>query len=154
MTQELATPMSASVAQNAKLERFTQWLEAIAKEKPEAEVDIPTENHIHAGCYSRTIRVPKGTLVAGLQIQVATQLVFCGKGQFTDGAVVRNLDGYVVMEGAKGRRAAFYAEEDTCMTMFYASEAKSVKEAEDEFCAEPERLGTRRKEKLLCQDGA
>ncbi len=153
MKTDVAQPMSASVAQNEKLEKFTQFLEAFRDAHPESEVDVETEHHLHAGVYSRTIFVPKGTLVAGVQIQVATQLVFCGKGQFTDGKTVRHIDGYVVMEGSPKRRAGFLSEEDTYMTMFFASNAKTVHEAEEEFCSEPERLGTRRKEKLLCQDG-
>lgn len=153
MSNEVANPMTASVAQNEKLEKFTRILEAFRDAHPETEVDIATEHHLHAGVYSRTIFVPKGTVVAGVQIQVATQLVFCGKGQFTDGKTVRDIDGYVVMDGSPKRRAAFLSKGDTWMTMFFATNAKTVKEAEEEFCSEPERLGTRRKEKLLCQDG-
>ena len=152
MKKDLTAPMTASVAQNEKLEAFTRLLEDVAKKHPEAVVDIPTEHHIHAGCYSRTIFVKAGTWVAGLQIQVATQLVFCGKGQFSDGKNVKELDGYVVMEGAPKRRAAFHAEKDTYMTMFYASKKRTVSGAEKEFCAEPERLFTNRKEKLLCRE--
>ncbi len=113
-------------------------------------VDIPTEHHIHAGVYSRTIYCPSGSVVAGLTIRVPTQLIAAGHFILTDGGRVREFQGYHVFDGSAGRRAAVRCLSDCAFTMLFATEATTVEGAENEFTEEPERLLTR-KEKGQCQ---
>jgi hypothetical protein len=120
------------------------------KDLPQAE--IYTEHHLHAGVYSRTIHIPKGVLIIGVEMQCATQLVQYGHGFFTDGNGTKEMHGYLVLEGLPHRQCAFLATEDTWATMFFATKAKTVEEAEREFCSEPTQLLTNRKEKQLCQE--
>ncbi len=120
------------------------------KELPQAAVG--TEHHLHAGVYSRTIHIPKGTLIIGTEMQCATQLVQYGHGFFTDGNGTKEMHGYVVMEGLPHRQCAFLATEDTWATMFFATKATTVEEAEKEFCSDPKQLLTNQEEKQICQE--
>lgn len=112
---------------------------------------VRTEHHLHAGVYSRTIYIPAGCVAVGLTIKLATQLICAGHFRLTDGSSTQEFKGYHVLDGLPGRRAAAYAIKDSAFTMLFATEAKTVEEAENEFTDEPERLLTR-KEKRLCQE--
>lgn len=131
--------------QNAWFEQLVSTADGL----PPAE--IRTEHHIHAGVYSRTIFVPAGAVVVGLTIKVPTQLICAGRFQLTDGTETREFDGFHVLDGSAGRRAAVVALSDCAFTMLFATQATTVEEAEAEFSDEPERLATR-KEKLECRD--
>ena len=127
-------------------------LEALGNElqKTYPPAEIRTEHHLHAGVYSRTIYVPAGVAVVGLTVKVPTQLIACGHFRLTDGDKTVEMQGMHVLDGAAGRRAAVYAITPSAFTMLFATEAKTVEEAENEFTDEPERLLTR-KENRLCQ---
>ncbi len=125
---------------------------AIERFKELPQVDVQTEHHLHAGVYSRTIHIPKGTLIIGVEMQCATQLVQYGHGFFTDGNGTKEMHGYKVMEGLPHRQCAFLATEDTWATMFFATKAKTVEEAEKEFCSDPTQLLSNREENKLCQE--
>lgn len=130
----------------AAVEALGQALEA---EFP--PIHIETEHHLHAGMYSRTVYVPKGAAVVGLTVKVPTQLICCGHFRITDGGIMKELRGVHILDGMAGRRAAVYALENSSFTMCFATDAKTVEEAENEFTDEPDRLLTR-KENLLCQE--
>ncbi len=131
--------------QIANIEKLCKVLEASGE-----TIFLETEHHLHAGVYSRTIRVPKGVTVAGVTIKCATQLIASGDFTLTDGATSKRFKGHYVFDGASRRRAAVVAHEDSAFTMLFATNAKTVEEAEKEFTDEPERLATN-KEKLLCR---
>lgn len=114
------------------------------------QVSIETEHHLHAGVYSRTIRIPAGVAVSGVMIKCATQLIISGHVRLTCGDKVVELKGFHVLNGTPGRKQIAYALEETFCTMLFATKAKTVEEAEEEFTDEADRLLTR-KEKLLCQ---
>lgn len=126
------------------------FAKACARLKHLPQIDVKTQHHLHAGVYSRTIFIPKGTLIIGVEMQCATQLVQYGSGCFTDGNGTKELHGYVVMEGAPHRQCAFLAYEDTWATMFFATKATTIEEAEKEFCSDPSQLLSNW-EKRLCQ---
>lgn len=130
----------------------SQRLEVLGQQLLEnfPSVEIETEHHLHAGVYSRTIYVPKDTVVVGLAIKIPTQLIACGHFVLTDGGVSQEFKGYHVFDGIAGRRAAVRAIENSAFTMLFHTDAKTVEEAENEFTDEPERLLTR-KEKRICQ---
>lgn len=112
---------------------------------PDAEVEIPCEQHLHAGFYSRTIFIPKDTVAVGVTILKDTQLVISGHVLMNDGIHVVEIEGYRVLECKAGRAQIARTLEDTYMTMSFATDAKTVREAEDEFTDEPEQLLTRTK---------
>ena len=105
--------------------------------------EFPTEAFFHAGCYVRTCKVPRNTVLAGAVIKVPTVLVVSGHCYMTAGDAVREIDGFAVLRGAAGRSQVFRALEDTYLTMFYASAAESLDAAEEEFTDEYEQLLTR-----------
>lgn len=122
----------------------------IERYKDEPQVDLKMEHHLHAGVYSRTMHLPKGCVAASVLISIPTQLVVSGHVLFTDGKGQAEIKGYRVLEGSAYRQAAAYALEDTAMTMFFATNAKTVEEAENEFTPEAERLLTRREDHQQC----
>ena len=128
-----------------KAERLEALGRAIEENYPPARIE--TEHHLHAGVYSRTIYVPKGVAVVGLTVKIPTQLIGCGHFRLTDGGVTAELRGVHIFDGIAGRRAAVYALENSSFTMLFATQAKTVEEAENEFTDEPERLLTRKEEK-------
>ena len=144
----VAAKNSIPACSEASKEIFSRAIERF-KELP--QTDVRTEHHLHAGVYSRTIFIPKGTLIIGVEMQCATQLVQYGHGFFTDGNGTKEMHGYLVMEGLPHRQCAFLATEDTWATMFFATKAKTVEEAEKEFCSDPAQFLTNRKEKKICQ---
>ena len=129
---------SLSPEQNAWFERL---IDKVAEIPP---VEIRTEHHLFAGVYSRTVYVPAGTAVVGLLVRCPTQLIASGHFQLTDGGASREFDGYYVFDGSAGRRAAAVALSDCAFTMLFATDAKTVEEAEAEFTDEPDRLLSRK----------
>lgn len=129
----------------AKIRGIREALREELVANPDAEVEIPCEQHLHAGFYSRTIFIPKDTVAVGVTITKDTQLVISGHVLMNDGTHVVEIDGYRVLECKAGRAQIARTLEDTYMTMSFATDAKTVREAEDEFTDEPEQLLTRTK---------
>lgn len=131
----------------------THALEAIQRIEDELasrpQVVIPVEHHLHAGVYSRTILIPKGVAAVGVVIKRPTQLIVSGHARLSVGDKAIELEGYHVLDGDGHRKQIAYAIEDTYFTMLFATEAKTVEEAEEEFTDEADRLQTRKE--LLCQ---
>lgn len=106
------------------------------------EVDILVEHFIHAGIYSRTCLIPAGCVIVGALIKIPTVVQVCGRCKVTVGSKAKFIDGFAVLRASAGRRQAFYAEEDTYVTMSFATKTTDVKEAEKEFTDEFELLTT------------
>lgn len=116
-------------------------LEAITRELP--QVDIATDHVLHGGMYARTICIPAGVVLTGVFIRVPTLLVFNGNATVNAGDEPVTLAGYHVMAASAHRRQAFLAHQDTQLTMVFATQAKSIEEAEDEFTDEAHLLFSR-----------
>ena len=119
-------------------------LEANLKDLP--QVDIRTEHLIHGGMYARTVRIPAGTVLTGALIKRATVLIVSGECAVFTGGGVLELHGYHVLPGSAGRKQAFMARTDTCLTMLFPSNATSVEQAEAEFTDEVHLLLSRQDE--------
>lgn len=132
-----ATIRSMSPAQVSAVRR----LESAARELPQVAID--THHAIHAGTYSRTIRIPAGVLLTGAEIKCATLLVFNGHAAVTLGDEVVELSGYHVIPAMPGRKQAFRTFADSHLTMVFASSAASVEAAESQFTDEPHLLMSR-----------
>ena len=107
------------------------------------QTEIPTDHVFHAGVYDRTIMIPAGVVLTGALIKVATVLIVSGDCivYIGDEAVERH--GYHVFAASKGRKQAFIAKTDTYITMIFATDVKTVREAEEEFTDEFDRLMSR-----------
>lgn len=114
--------------------------------RPLPQVDIETDHVIHAGVYARTIEIKAGTVLTGALIKIATTLIVSGDCVvYVDGEAIE-LRGYHVLAAAAGRKQAFVARGDTWLTMLFATKAKSVLQAEQEFTDESAQLFSRRPE--------
>lgn len=105
---------------------------------------ISTEHLIHAGMYSRTVRIPAGVVITGALIKLATVLILSGRAAVFTGDSVQELSGYHVIPGSAGRKQAFLAHEETVLTMIFPSNAATIEEAENEFTEQAGSLLSRR----------
>lgn len=140
--------MSLPALQNAMPPSTERGLEIVRRIEDEVlkvpQVDLVTHHVIHAGVYSRTIRMPEGTVLTSALIKVPTTLVVCGKASvlFGDGEEVL-VEGYQVLAASAGRKVAYIAHADTHITMSFKTNARTVEAAEVEFTDEAERLLSR-----------
>lgn len=108
------------------------------------QVPIATHHVLHAGLYARTIMIPAGITITGALVDIATTLIVSGDCTVAlgDGRTER-LTGYHVLAASGRRKQAFRATTDTHLTMVFATSAKSVEAAEEEFTAEADKLISR-----------
>ena len=104
---------------------------------------IPTDHLFHAGIYARTIMIPSGVVLTGALIEIATVLIVHGDCVVYIGEKAKELHGYNVLAASAGRKQAFVALADTYLTMLFATDAKTVEEAEDWFTDESDLLFSR-----------
>lgn len=117
-------------------------LESVTRELP--QVEIATDHVLHGGMYARTICIPAGVVLTGVFIRVPTVLVFDGQATVNTGEEPVTLTGYHVLAASAGRRQAFLAHSETRLTMIFATQAKTVEEAEDQFTDEAHLLFSRK----------
>lgn len=118
-------------------------VEAEAAGRP--QVPIRTGHVLHAGLYSRTVLIPKGTLITGTLIKIATLLIVAGDAAvFVSDRTVLELKGYNVVPAEAGRKQAIAAQSDVHLTMIFPTSATTVEEAEREFTDEADLLASRR----------
>ncbi|TAN29580.1 MAG: hypothetical protein EPN31_06230 [Castellaniella sp.] len=108
------------------------------------QVDIATDHVLHGGMYSRTICIPAGTVLTGAFVRVPTLLVFSGEATVNIGDVASTLTGYHVLAASAQRSQAIVAHADTHLTMVFATQAKTVEEAEAEFTDDVDMLMSRK----------
>ena len=107
------------------------------------QVAIQTRHHFHAGLYARTIRIPAGVMITGALIKIPTLLIVSGHVTVFIGGKSIELHGYHIVPGQAGRKQVFLAHADTDLTMTFATQAKTVEEAESEFTDQPTALMSR-----------
>ncbi len=117
-------------------------LETAAMRLP--QVHIPTDHVFHAGMYARTIKIPAGVALTGAQIKIPTILIISGDTLVYGENGATRYTGYHVALGQRGRKQAFYALQDTWLTMLFPTGATTVDEAEREFTDEYEKLFSRK----------
>lgn len=116
-------------------------LESFLRELP--QVEIATDHVLHAGLYARTIRIPAGAVLTGVLIKIPTMLIFNGHATVNVGEGSVELVGYHVIAASAGRKQAYIAHADTDLTMIFATGARTVSEAEDEFTDDADSLFSR-----------
>lgn len=134
---ELSVPaMSKESIEQAAL------MEKALKQCP--QVYLTTDHILHAGVYSRTIMIPAGVVISGVLIKRSTNLIICGHvSVFIGDDKTREYEGYNILTAQAFRKQVFIAKTDTYLTMFFATKAKSVEEAEEEFTDEVDILMSR-----------
>lgn len=116
--------------------------ESAALNRP--QIDIRTSHIIHAGMYARTIMIPAGNVITGALIKIATILIVQGRVIVHMGDAAIEFTGYNVLPANAYRKQVFFAKEDTYLTMIFPSNAKMIKEAEEEFTDETHLLLSRK----------
>lgn len=149
--RHLATPAAlppSTPAGLALVQRIGQMIAAAP------QIDIATHHVLHAGIYSRTIRIPAGGVLEGALVKIPTTLVIHGHATVLMGdgeeAVVH---GYVVLAASAGRKQAFIAHADTHITMSFRTQARSVQEAEREFTDQADALMSRAGQNIVVITG-
>lgn len=121
----------------------TKAVESALKALP--QVELETTHSLHAGIYSRTVRVPEGVMLTGALIKIPTVLTIVGSLTLTIGDHVEDVEGFRLFECAPGRKQVMLARSESYVTMAFASDAKTIEEAEEQFTDEFENLMSRRK---------
>ena len=109
-------------------------IETILKSCP--QIFLEPEEHLHAGLYARTIRVPAGVILTGALIKIPTLLIVSGEVMMSIGDQVRRYSGTTILEGCAGRKTVFRAIGDVVITMAFASDASDFDEAVKQFTDE------------------
>jgi len=107
------------------------------------QVKIPVHHYLHGGMYVRTVRIPAGVMITGVHIVIETNLVVNGHAMIHSGVEWVETDGYAVLACAANRKQIFVAISDIDLTMFFPTDAKTVKEAEERFTDESSSLQNR-----------
>lgn len=108
------------------------------------QIGLKTQHVLHAGLYCRTVMLPEGTQMVGVLIKIPTMVIVSGDAfvRLEDGW--HHLLGYNVLTASAIRKQHFFANEDTHISMFFPSLARTVDEAEREFTDEFANLLSRR----------
>lgn len=107
------------------------------------QATIPVQHVLHGGMYARTVRIPAGVAIAGAFVRVPTILVINGKVSAYANDQMIQISGYQVIVASAGRKQIFIAQEDTDLTMLFATTATTVEQAEQEFTSEAHMLASR-----------
>ena len=118
-------------------------MEEIAERlRPHAVTDggFRLSEELHAGCYVRTLKAPKDMVLVSDVIRCDTVLIVDGDCIFTDTDKAVRIKGRKVLLGARGRQSLIRTLSDTYLTMIFATNAKTIEEAQAQFSADPSRL--------------
>ena len=107
------------------------------------QTKIATDHLFHAGVYARTIMIPAETVLTGALIEIATVLIVSGHAIVYVGDESKEINGFHVFAASAGRKQAFIAVTDVYLTMLFATDAKTVEEAENWFTDEAHLLFSR-----------
>lgn len=104
---------------------------------------VRTTHSLHGGVYTRTIVLPGGSVLTGALIKIATTLIVSGEVTVYVGDFCMEIRGYNVIAASAHRKQAFVAHKDTTITMIFATDVKTVEEAEEIFTDEAHLLSSR-----------
>jgi hypothetical protein len=104
------------------------------------QTSFVTEHLLHAGMYTRTVRLPADTMAAAVLIKVPTVLIFQGSARIRSDDELIEVEGYSVLPGSKGRKIAFVTLSKVAMSMIFPTSARTIDEAQREFTDEHELL--------------
>lgn len=110
------------------------WLTEELKNKP--QITLKTQHIFHAGTYCRTIILPANTVLTGALIKRSTLVIIQGTSDVFIGDRTVRVSGYNIIPASAGRKQAYRTYTETTITMIFATEAKTIQEAEKEFTDE------------------
>jgi hypothetical protein len=104
------------------------------------QLQFVTEHLLHAGMYTRTVRLPPETVITACLIKVPTVLIIAGEATVYSDEDIICVRGYTVLPGSKGRKIALITDTAVGMSMIFPTDVKTVAEAEKAFTDEYLRL--------------
>ena len=116
-------------------------VESISRQRE--QINIPVNHFLHGGMYVRSVRIPAGVMITGVLIRVETSIVMSGHAMFYTGEKWLEHEGYGVYAAAVNRKQIFVALTDLHLTMFFPTDAETVKDAEEQFTDEAHLLQNR-----------
>lgn len=123
-------------------------IEALNLARP--QTDLRFEHDFWAGVYARTMIVPElpegaRCLITSALIRLPTLLIAQGDALLYVGDdAPLALSGMTKLKADAGRKVAYLAQSDFRLTMIFATSAKTVEEAEEEFTSEAHLLQSRK----------
>jgi len=126
-------------------ERTIAFVDEVARRHlQEPQPIIFTHHVLHGGVYARTMMIHAGQQITSTLIKVPTVLTICGDCEVLAGdGNTYHVQGFQVLAASAGRKQAYIAHEDTFVTMAFATDAKTIEEAEEQFTDEADRLLSR-----------
>lgn len=112
--------------------------EAQVKDLP--QVDLSTENLIHGRMCARTIFIPAGTVLTGVQTNIDNVCIVSGDITVTTDAGLKRLTGFSVIPAKAGFKRAGIAHADTYWTTIHHTDLDDLKQIEIEMSDESQLL--------------
>lgn len=137
----ISVPGSCLPAASEETIKKIRLVEARIRQLPQYE--FATEHVFHAGLYARTIRIAAGVLFTTVLVKRPTLLISHGSYEMLSGSRWVIMQGYNVIEASAGRKQIYRTLTDVEWTMLFATDARTVEEAEAEFTDEPDCLLSR-----------
>lgn len=131
--------MTQSLGEMARVRQLEQHLLATQE-----QIDLKYEHVLWAGVYDRTVLVPAGRVITGAPVKIETLLTLVGDVIVGLDGNEKRYTGFAKIRAAAHRMGVFTAITDTFISMSFATEAKTVAEAEAQFTDEAHRLASRR----------
>lgn len=107
------------------------------------DVAIATEHLLHGGMYVRTIRLKEGVVSIGSRIKRPTVVIINGPCSVLGDAGWIRFEGYNVIAGSAGRKMLRVTRGYCELTAIVATQAKTIREAEDELYYQADQLLSR-----------
>jgi hypothetical protein len=107
------------------------------------QIDLHTEQLVHAGMAARTILIPAGTVLTGAQTNIDNLCVMFGDITVTTDEGAKRLTGFHVLAAAAGFKRAGLAHADTWWTTIHRTDLTDLEAIEDEMTSESAMLQTR-----------
>lgn len=101
-----------------------------------AQIEFCTEHVFQAGMYARTVRIPPGIVFTSVLVKVPTLLILNGCCDVLAGDGWVRMNGYNVIAAQAGRKQIYVTRSAVEVTMIFATDAKTVEEAESQFTEE------------------
>lgn len=139
---DLVTSAGIIAAMDGKQIDKVRRLEAVVLQEP--QIDLEYGHVLHGGLYARTVKIPAGVMITGTLIKIPTVLIFDGDAMVYVGEESMRLTGRQVLSAEANRKQVFVALKDSWLTMLFPSNAKNVKDAEEQFTDEWSLLASRR----------
>lgn len=108
----------------------------------ECQINIPVRHTLHGGIYARSVTIPAGVLITGALIKIPTLLIVNGECAIWIGEKFLIVSGYKVCSAGAYRKQLIFAKQSTDLTMCFPTQAKTVREAEEQFTDEAHLLQT------------